>query len=34
MKKLVKKMFMFTSVLAAAAILSGCTTMCHNAKGG
>jgi len=32
MQKLIKKMFMFTSVIAATAILSGCTTMCGNRK--
>lgn len=32
MKKLIKKMFMFTSVLCAAAVLSGCTTMCNQKR--
>lgn len=32
MQKLIKKMFMFTSVLCAAAVLSGCSTMCGHKK--
>lgn len=32
MQKLIKKMFMFTAVIGAAAILSGCTTMCQQKK--
>lgn len=32
MQKLVKKIFMFTSVLGVAAILSGCSTMCGQKK--
>lgn len=32
MQKLIKKMLMFTSVLGAAAILSGCSTMCGQKK--